>query len=508
MTSPVIDNSATSDLKKAITWQFDKAENLVGVVSMLDDFFSAAVEKPWNDFGDRVDITQDADAQALAIWGKFLGVPRPSVVVTESVTRSIADEAYRRILVARLRLLHSCGSTDDYIAFLKYVFGSSVKISYADEMSIEFEYDADSIPSNTGSWQYDLYLLFTQNPDAIFEYPAGIKSRLQSIGPVVAFDEQVTMVKDGEIVTKSVAVTEVDITAFNTTQDIVNSVTITAAVTNSYSSTRTIPTGYTIKVDGILYTIDTSTVLPARISTSVPSSTDVTFTATGDHDPTIGAESKIYQSNGTSIWNSSYVNATVSSYEKDSSYARTITIPSGSYITVNGTNYVCDISTTIDSQESAEINFYYQGSTTPSFSTTTIYDDEGTAIDDITATFKDTEQTHRYPDGAEPTVLTGARVFAVLTGDTATIPVGAKTEVNGVEFFTREAKELTPEDNSFVMVAIGNHPIQAGDITNVTDAEGDAISGVSSFSNAKRSVVDFAVDTMDNATIAWARKNP
>ena len=44
MNKAIVDNSADVDLKKTITWQFDNATRLVGVIEMFKDFFNQSTK--------------------------------------------------------------------------------------------------------------------------------------------------------------------------------------------------------------------------------------------------------------------------------------------------------------------------------------------------------------------------------------------------------------------------------------------------------------------------------
>lgn len=190
MNNPHIDNTADSDLSRVITWQYDNAENLVATIGILKDFFRKSVSDLWNSIaaGVNISITDEASDFDLAKWGKLLGVERP-VLTINGASVTMKSEAYRRILVARFRLLNSDATTEDYITFIKYVFGAAVEISYNDNMALTFSY-VGNVPQSTNSVEYHLYAAFNQFPDAIFIYPAGVRSNLQSRGPIVAFEEQ------------------------------------------------------------------------------------------------------------------------------------------------------------------------------------------------------------------------------------------------------------------------------------------------------------------------------
>lgn len=190
MNNPNIDNTADSDLSRVITWQYDNAENLVATIGMLKDFFRKSVSDLWDSIaaGVNISIPDEASDFDLAKWGKLLGVERPVLMIGGSSV-TMKSEAYRRILVARFRLLNSGATTEDYIAFVKYVFGEAVEISYNDNMALAFSY-VGNVPQSTDSVEYHLYAAFSQFPNAIFIYPAGVRSNVQAGGPIVAFEEQ------------------------------------------------------------------------------------------------------------------------------------------------------------------------------------------------------------------------------------------------------------------------------------------------------------------------------
>lgn len=187
-----IDNTIDSDLKRVVTWQYDNASNLVSVIGMFRDFFQQSTSDLWNGILSGIDITtEDEDSDFdLAKWGKLLGVERPMLTINgEQVTMN--SEAYRKILVARFRLLNSSATTEDYIDFIKYIFGNDVAISYNDNMALSFSYTGD-VPQGTNSVPYHLYAAFNQCPEILFLYPAGVRSNVQSNDPIVAFEEQAT----------------------------------------------------------------------------------------------------------------------------------------------------------------------------------------------------------------------------------------------------------------------------------------------------------------------------
>lgn len=193
-----LDNTIDGDCRRVITWQFDNAEKLRGTILMFRDFFTASVKNIADRVKSIVDIAQSetADDFALSVWGKLLGFDRPTVLVN-GILVPLLSSAYRKILVARFRLLNSNASTSAYGIFLDEVFGGAVAISQNSGMALKFEYTG-TVPSEGNTEEYHLYRLFCDNPDAIFVYPAGVKDDTKGDGPIFGFDGQWTLMDNGQ----------------------------------------------------------------------------------------------------------------------------------------------------------------------------------------------------------------------------------------------------------------------------------------------------------------------
>lgn len=189
----MMDNSAEKDLNRAITWQFDGATRLVGIISMLKSFFSQSVETLYDGIIPAMDLS-DKDAVndfSLAVWGKLLGVPRPMILADESDPETAApmsSELYRRVLLARFRLMNSNASPQAYRDFVTTVFGDLVAFMDGEDMSISFSFQK---VVNLTDEEKEMRNALLQVPDSIFAYPAGVKSSEQDDGPVFGFAEQV-----------------------------------------------------------------------------------------------------------------------------------------------------------------------------------------------------------------------------------------------------------------------------------------------------------------------------
>lgn len=192
-----IDNSANGDMKRVITWQFDNASKLRDTIYIFRDFFNASIKNVADKVESVVNFAdvETADDYALSIWGRLLGVDRPTVLVN-GVETPLLTEAYRKLLVARFRLLNSDASAVAYGDFLTALFGNSVQITQDGGMALKFSYTGTA-PSEGNTEEYHLYRLFTDKPDAIFVYPAGVKDDTKSDGPVFGFDGQFVYMENG-----------------------------------------------------------------------------------------------------------------------------------------------------------------------------------------------------------------------------------------------------------------------------------------------------------------------
>ena len=190
MNKAIVDNSADVDLKKTITWQFDNATRLVGVIEMFKDFFNQSTKNLWNAITGGINIVdvEEANPYYLAIWGKILGVKRPVLSYDSApLQRTLSSELYRKVLIGRFRLVNADASLDSYLTFVKFVFGNNVRVIYGSDMSIGFEF------TKTGTLtpeEDEQKRLVEQKPDVVFAYPAGVKSTARTEESVLGFAEQ------------------------------------------------------------------------------------------------------------------------------------------------------------------------------------------------------------------------------------------------------------------------------------------------------------------------------
>ena len=79
MNTANIDNSIGADITRTITWQFDKATHLVGIINALRDFYDQSTKDLWDGVIGSVENIDEADDYGLSVWGKILNLRRPVV---------------------------------------------------------------------------------------------------------------------------------------------------------------------------------------------------------------------------------------------------------------------------------------------------------------------------------------------------------------------------------------------------------------------------------------------
>lgn len=175
MKTVVLDNSCDKELNRVILWQYDNAEKLVAFIEMLKDLFNKSTKEFWEKRADSIAIgdPDKCDAFGLAVWGKILNTPRPTLTYNEE-SHSMSDELYRKILVAKVRLLNKDATVKNYIDFVKYIFDGNVQVNDGHDMSLSFSIKTGATLTDEEE------AALTQASDIIFPYPAGVKSNTHS----------------------------------------------------------------------------------------------------------------------------------------------------------------------------------------------------------------------------------------------------------------------------------------------------------------------------------------
>ena len=167
-----IDTTTPSlDLDKVITWQYDQSPRFVSMIQMMDRYAEAGSSSFITKFIEYVISINNSGGDSdpfsgagLNIWGEALGFPRPIVN-----GNPIGDDAYRRILVARMRMMFSDATGEATRRFMYDVFGGGASLIDNMDMSVTLVADSNAIDDA------DLRSLATNSEiGKILELPAGV----------------------------------------------------------------------------------------------------------------------------------------------------------------------------------------------------------------------------------------------------------------------------------------------------------------------------------------------
>jgi hypothetical protein len=210
MTDLIHSNSDNGDILRSITWQYDKAEKLVGAITLLKEAFDSTTKDFFDSLPSKINI-DTADEFGLSVLGKTLGIPRPTIVV-DDVNRPLDTELYRRIIKGRTTLLNSSATMPKYIDYLDYVSDGKVKITVRDglDMGLTFtvedvlsEKDIDKmevsevIKEHIKKYIEDIKYLNSNYPDILYVFPSGVRSSSHSNSPMFGLGPEKGTAKDG-----------------------------------------------------------------------------------------------------------------------------------------------------------------------------------------------------------------------------------------------------------------------------------------------------------------------
>lgn len=178
MTNFSIDNSVDADLDAIVTWQYDLSPRICALIDQFKQWFNDTTGSVWESLAKKFNVeSDDCDDFALAILGRLIGVPRFNVVIDDE-TWSVSTELYRRIVVARFRLLQSAATIPDYVKFCDYIFGEGVVVpSDGHDMSLSFTWEGDE-PSTED--ELELKYIYDEYMELIVEYPTGVHDNIPS----------------------------------------------------------------------------------------------------------------------------------------------------------------------------------------------------------------------------------------------------------------------------------------------------------------------------------------
>lgn len=200
----LIDNSILQDLSRCITWQYDNAKNLIGIIlsytdangntsgGLIKGFFDESTNGFWTNWRLNVIDIDSADDFGLSIWGKLLSCPRVAISADSELEveeQSIPREMYRKLLKAKFRLLGSNATIDDYREYVDTIFSGTVEISNPGDMSLTFS-EGDDLTNIEKA-------LIRQHYDVIFTFPSGVYDNQDAEGLIFGLANDDGEVEDG-----------------------------------------------------------------------------------------------------------------------------------------------------------------------------------------------------------------------------------------------------------------------------------------------------------------------
>lgn len=179
-----IDNSIYDEMRQVITWQYDNATNLIGVILIIQSFYDSAVKIPWDRYREHIFNIISADSFALSVWSVNLGFRRPNYV-SEDNTLPISDDYFRRLLCGKMFLTASCYSMHDISRYLEIVYGNRITATDCNGSGIDGDNNIVSpygsvspcnihfVASNSTLSEEESYLAYNDKESA-FCHPAGV----------------------------------------------------------------------------------------------------------------------------------------------------------------------------------------------------------------------------------------------------------------------------------------------------------------------------------------------
>lgn len=110
------------DLNPVIWWQYQDAPIFKQFVLGQQEFLNESVGGFADYLQNDILNIQTATSDGLAIWGRLLGVGRPTYTDTDGNIQTFTDEQYRLLLRARISLLTFDGSARALNQFFKLLF--------------------------------------------------------------------------------------------------------------------------------------------------------------------------------------------------------------------------------------------------------------------------------------------------------------------------------------------------------------------------------------------------
>ena len=108
------------DCSGVYIWQYDEAVRFHKLLKGTEDFLKKSVTEFWEEFRDHIFNIAQAKTFGLELWGRELGIPRPTYD-DNGVIKPISDTLYRRLLLGTLYKMNTNATVPNinhYISFI------------------------------------------------------------------------------------------------------------------------------------------------------------------------------------------------------------------------------------------------------------------------------------------------------------------------------------------------------------------------------------------------------
>lgn len=124
------------DYSPVVLWQYGSAKNIKKIVENEQQFLDMAITQFRNEFDEKIFNLKTCDSNGLDLWGRMLGIMRPSV---NDVV--FTDEQYRLLLLSRFSLLTWNGSSYDTTRVIKNLFPEAIfKVEDNGDMTVDISF--------------------------------------------------------------------------------------------------------------------------------------------------------------------------------------------------------------------------------------------------------------------------------------------------------------------------------------------------------------------------------
>ena len=181
MKEAVIENSATADINKVVTWQYDQSASIGKLADLMISIFDGICGRQWSYFASALDdANSPMHEYVLSVLGKIIGVPRFDVTIDDE-TRPVSLALYRKLVIGKFILSTKGSAMANYKSFLDYVFGEGVVgVESENKMDLSFFW---AVEEPTANEEKEKQFVVDNWLGIIVLYPTGVKDNSISTSP-------------------------------------------------------------------------------------------------------------------------------------------------------------------------------------------------------------------------------------------------------------------------------------------------------------------------------------